>query len=120
MDKQYGGSVLEYIKDNSDVVADPELEFKDLLSEKEVELEREALKQYSDKSRKDIVTTDAINGIKSSSKEEFDPQTLEEIINERDIKGKTLTQGAISLLEDLFKESPTEEELEHISKFFDN
>ena len=119
MDKQYGGSVLEYIKDNSDVVADPELEFKDLLSEKEVELEREALKQYSDKSRKDIVTTDAINGIKSSSKEEFDPQTLEEIINERDIKGKTLTQGAISLLEDLFKESPTEEELEHISKFFD-
>lgn len=117
-EKRYGESVLEYIKDN-DVVADPELEFDDLMSESEVEIEREKLKK-GERNRKDIVTTDAINGIRSSSKETYDPTTLEEVVNERDIKGKTLTQAAITLLEDLLKETPTDEELEHISKYFDN
>ena len=117
MEKQYGQSVLNYLK-NDDTVADPELEFVDLMSDSEVESEREVLKQ-GERKRRDIVTTDAINGIKSASKDEYDPETLEAIVNERDIRGKTLTQGAISLIKDLLKDDPTEEELKHISNFFD-
>lgn len=117
--KIYGTSVLNIKPDNSESSTSAFDE--ELLTPKMIDKERELLKSENQKGN-EIVKTDAITGIKSSSHNddsEEDFKKICDIINERDIKGKTLTNSGISMIKDLLKSDPTEDELSNISKYFE-
>lgn len=121
--KVYGESVVndasnvlnyDYAKDlDNDTFPDDEV------SESELNDMRSELKNTdSSDIHKETVVTDAISGIKNSkaTDEEFDK--IVEVINEQDIRGKTITASGIAMIKDLLKSDPTEDELRHMSEEF--
>lgn len=119
--KKYGSSVLDYIPTNTDDVEDDNSAFvEDIMTDKEIEDARNELKQNKTDIVSEKTSTDAITGIKSSKEtddEEFDK--LSDILNERDIRGKTITNSGRAMIKDLIKADPTEDELKNIAQFFE-
>lgn len=116
--KVYGQSVVGNI---SNVVADNNTDFfpEDALTDDLLNKARNELKSDNVGSVKEIIKTDAINGVKNSTVDDDEFKKIIDIINEQDIRGKTITSSGKAMIEDLLKSKPTEEELKHISEKFD-
>lgn len=114
--KKYGSSVLDYVKDEPEF--DNESVFtEELMKSTDVDKEREFLKSEDNGPVSEVITTDSISGVKNSqvTNDSDDYNTISDIINERDIKGRTLSRSGIEMIKDLLKDDPTEEELAYIS-----
>lgn len=119
-EKVYGTSVLDYIKEIDDQMANDDAIFtEDIMSESEVESERENLKSADTGSVSKVVSTDAISGIKGEKTDDADYEKISEIINERDIRGKTITNSGKEMIKDLLKSDATDDEIKHMSGCFD-
>jgi hypothetical protein len=117
--KVYGSSILE-----TNANTEPEDEFafdEDIMSDKEIEEERQSMKNDLENFKaKKITSTDAISGVTSSSDDDIDDyEKLSEIIDEQDIRGKTIANSGKTMIKDLLKEDVNEEYLANISKAFE-
>lgn len=115
MNKIFGQSVVGDITSNDSETAFPE----ENISGEELETARNMLKSNDTGSVKATIKTDAINGIKGTTVD--DDKDFDEIINllnEQDIRGKTITNSGKAMIKDLLKSDPTEDELKHISEEF--
>ena len=113
--KTYGQSVVGDINiDTDNDTSFPE----DNLNDKELSEMRDELKSDYTGSVKGITKTDAINGSKSESIDDEEFEKIVDIINEQDIRGKTITNSGKAMIKDLLKSDPTDEELKHISEEF--
>lgn len=115
--KIYGTSALEYVPteesyDENTVFVDEPNNIEDLRSD--------LISDSSNKKVEEKISVDAISGIKSSSVYEKDDSDITDMINERNIKGKTITRSGKEIIKDLIKEYPTDEESESISKYFES
>ena len=119
--KKYGSSVLDYIPENNDVVEDDNSAFvDDIMTDKEIETARNELKEDKSKIVSEKTSTDAITGIKSSKEtDDKEFEKISDILNERDIRGKTITNSGKAMIKDLIKTDPTEEEIKNIAQFFE-
>lgn len=114
LNKIYGQSVVGDINKN-EINSFPE----DDLPDSEIQDMRNDLKQSIDVSQnRGITTTDAISGIKNTSIDDDELEKIDDIINEQDIRGKTITNSGIAMITDLLKDEPTKDELKHISEEF--
>lgn len=113
--KIYGKSVVGEIVDNET----PAFE-EDTLTDEEINELRSDLKSNNSGTVKEKTTTDAISGVKNSTVDDEELDKIVDIINEQDIRGKTITNSGKAMIKDLLKDDPTEEELKHISEEFSN
>lgn len=114
--KVYGASVLDNIPNE-----DSDDAFNDIVDGTQIEADREELKSSDIGKVNATVTTDAINGIKTSTvNDDEELQTIEAILNEQDIRGRTITNSGKAMIKDLLKEDPTEDELKKLSNAFNN
>ena len=91
--KIYGSSVLDY---NADSVDDDFAFNEDIMDQETLEKERDSLKVDNPGTVKEVIETDAISGIKSSTEDtdkDRDFEKISEIIDSRDIRGKTISRA---------------------------
>lgn len=93
------------------------------LSDEDIEKSRNELKEDKEESRvKEKIVRDANSDaiIHAPMDKEDEPENVSEIVNKRDIKGKTLSNSGISLIQNLLKNDLNDDEYIHIKEFFES
>ena len=122
--KVYGTSVLDMIPVQDEVSSESDVFDEQVYEENEIsDMKKEIKESYSGETVKEIISVDALSGIKTSTGEiksdnekMFDD--IDKTLESGNIRGKSLTRSGKALISSLINEEPTdEEELQIATKF---